>query len=138
VLAQVPTGAADTVELHLAFDPSALQVVDEQGQPAEQIEGALAMPFVVYNQADNVLGRIDFCATTPLTEAKSGSFVVARIRLKAVATSSGMWARFLRNQWPYTEVSYQGEGLLRRFAGASIGVDPRPVNRVYLPVTMAE
>lgn len=138
VLVQVPADSADTVELHLAFDPNVLQVVDEQGQPAQQIRSALAVPFVMYNRADNALGRIDFCAATTEGGGKAGNFVVAKIRFKAVATSGETWVRFLRGGWPYTEVSYQGEGLLRRFGGASVAVEPPPGNRVHLPVVMVE
>ena len=136
VTAQLPSDSADTVELHLDFDPSVLQVVDAQGRPAAQIQGAAALPLVAHNQADNVAGRIDFCATTTETGGKTGTFTVAQIHFKAVAQSTGAWVRFTRDQWPYTEAAYQGKALLRRYAGAEIIVGAAPEGRNFLPVVM--
>lgn len=138
VVAQLPEDAADTVEFHLDFDPAVLQVVDAQGQFAAQIQGVGTLPLVGPNRVDNTAGRIDFCATTTDPGGKTGSFIVAKVSFKAVAESAGTWVRFTRDQWPYTEVSRQGESLLRRFAGAEILVGPPPAGRAYLPVVMGQ
>jgi len=136
VTAQLPSDSADTVEFHLDFDPGILQVVDSRGRPATQIQSGDAMPLVAYNRADNGIGRIDFCATTTEPGGKAGTFTVAKIHFKAVAQSRGAWVRFTRDQWPYTEVAYQGKALLRRYAGAEITVGAAPVGRNFLPVVM--
>ena len=78
-------------EIHLRFDPKALQVVDAApGTDGVQLEpGILPVPdFVVQNEADNSQGTIDYAVTQlPPSKPGEGSGVVARITFQAIKPS---------------------------------------------------
>ena len=79
------------VDVHLAFDPALLQVVDfDAATPGVQVElrgGFVTPDFVAANQADNVAGTIDitFTQVSP-TLPVSGSGTVATIAFTAGTT----------------------------------------------------
>ena len=79
-------------EVHLAFDPTHLEVQDaDPGTEGIQIQaGDFPSPdFVVQNQADNVKGTIDYAATQLAPrEAVDGSGVLATLTVKGKGTSS--------------------------------------------------
>jgi len=52
----------DSAQAHLDFDPSYLTVVDEAGQPANEIIPGTALPMVMQNMVDNELGLISYAA----------------------------------------------------------------------------
>jgi hypothetical protein len=89
------------VELHLAFDPEILQVLDANpAQDGIQVEpGTLPSPdFVVLNNVDNQRGTIDYAATQlQPREPGEGEGVVARItfRAKQVADSEIQFEQLL-------------------------------------------
>jgi hypothetical protein len=80
------------VEIHLKFDPEAVQVVDaDPGTDGVQIEpGTLPIPsFVAQNEVDNETGTIDYVATQlPPSKPGTGSGVVARVSLLAIKPST--------------------------------------------------
>lgn len=89
------------VEVHLRFDPDALEVVDaDPAKEGIQLEpGTLPIPdFVVLNNADNSAGTIDYAATQlPPNDPGEGDGIVAKISFKAkkAATSEILFERFL-------------------------------------------
>jgi hypothetical protein len=89
------------VEIHLAFDPVALEVVDAAPDTeGVQIEpGTLPVPdFVVLNEVDNGAGTIDYAVTQlPPSDPGEGSGVVARVtfRAKRPSVSSVGFEQFL-------------------------------------------
>jgi len=79
------------IEVHLRFDPGAIEIVDtDPAQDGIQLEpGTLPTPdFVVQNQADNDTGTIDYAVTQlPPRKPGEGTGVVARITLRARQSS---------------------------------------------------
>jgi hypothetical protein len=75
------------VEIHLVFDPEALEVVDAAPDTeGVQLEpGTLPVPdFVVQNEVDNGAGTIDYAVTQlPPSNPGEGSGVVARVTFRA-------------------------------------------------------
>jgi len=75
-------------EIHLAFNPNVLEVIDaDAGQAGVQITngGMLAADFVAQNQADNVVGTIDFAVVQINRPAVSGSGTLAIISFRGKA-----------------------------------------------------
>ena len=76
-------------EIQLAFDPEILEVVDANSstEGVQIAHGDFLTPdFVVQNEADPKMGLIEYAiACIPLDRAVSGSGVLARITLHAVA-----------------------------------------------------
>jgi len=89
------------VEIHLAFDPEALEVVDAAPDTeGVQLEpGTLPAPdFVVQNEVDNGAGTIDYAVTQlPPSNPGEGSGVVARVTFRAKKPSVSLvrFERFL-------------------------------------------
>jgi hypothetical protein len=79
------------IEVHLRFDPEAIEIVDaDPTREGIQLDpGVLPTPdFVVQNQADNNAGIIDYAVTQlPPREPGGGTGVVARITLRAKQSS---------------------------------------------------
>ena len=79
-------------EIHLAFDPEALEVIDlDATEPGIQIEpGTLPYPdFVVLNRADNQAGTVDYAATQmPPNTPGSGEGIIARVTFRAKKAST--------------------------------------------------
>lgn len=75
-------------EVHLAFNPNVLEVIDsDAGQAGVQITngGMLAPDFVTQNQADNTIGTIDFGVAQIGRPAVSGSGTLAIISFRGKA-----------------------------------------------------
>jgi hypothetical protein len=73
----------DGVEVHLAFDPTVLQVVDAGGQPANQVEPGTVLGQVIRNLADNAAGEVHYAAGVPFGQPRvAGTFDLARVRFK--------------------------------------------------------
>jgi hypothetical protein len=102
----------DGVSLYLDFNPTLLQVVDAEGNPTDQIEGQPLLPNILYNQADNVLGQIEFHAGRELGGVPSGTFPVALIRFKALAPTGGTPVTFSQTLPRKTEVAFEGYSVL--------------------------
>jgi LysM repeat protein len=75
-------------EIHLAFNPNVLEVIDsDAGQAGVQINngGMLAADLVVTNQADNTIGTIDFSVAQIGRQPVSGSGTLAIISFRGKA-----------------------------------------------------
>lgn len=78
-------------EVHLAFNPNVLEVIDsDAGQAGVQITngGMLTPDFVTQNQADNTIGTIDFSVAQIGRPAVSGSGTLAIISFRGKAAGS--------------------------------------------------
>ncbi|MBC7224349.1 MAG: hypothetical protein H5T59_08785 [Anaerolineae bacterium] len=103
----------DGVSLYLDFDPALLQVVDAAGNPVDQIEAQPLLPNVLYNQADNALGQIEFHAGRELGGTPpTGTFPVALIRFKALAPTGGTPVAFSQTLPRQTDVAFEGYSVL--------------------------
>ncbi|HIQ06310.1 MAG TPA: hypothetical protein EYH31_11615 [Anaerolineae bacterium] len=73
------------------FDPVYLVVVDESGNPTAEIIPGTSFGTVIVNRVDNTAGQIRFAAgSLGASQPKpSGTFVLATIRFKALASTNG-------------------------------------------------
>jgi hypothetical protein len=86
------TGQVDTAEVHLAFDPTQLQVVNVIGGSG----AGSPLTIVSKNVFNNGTGRIDYMAQTPPGGVPAtGSFIVARIQFTALAPTTATTIEFL-------------------------------------------
>lgn len=78
-------------QIHLTFDPEALEVIDAQpDQPGVQIKaGAMPIPdLVVRNTVDNQVGAIDYAVTQlPPNQPGEGNGVIASVTVRAKKAS---------------------------------------------------
>lgn len=103
----------DGVSLYLDFDPALLQVVDAAGNPADQVEPQPLLPNVLYNQADNVLGQIEFHAGRELGGTPpTGTFPVVLIRFRALGPTGGTLVAFSQTLPRKTDVAFEGYSVL--------------------------
>jgi hypothetical protein len=85
-------GQVDTAEVHLAFDPTHLQVVDVIGGS----QAGSPLTTVSQNDFNNGTGRIDYTAQTPPGGVPAtGNFIVARIQFTALAQTMATTIEFL-------------------------------------------
>jgi len=98
----------DAVEVHLNFDPDALQVTDAAGQPATSLLPGLFLPLVLANQANNSLGQIDFAAGLLDGSSPSGDFVLFTVYFKALSPRSLTTLNFVRDGVRYSAIVSQG------------------------------
>jgi hypothetical protein len=136
VWVQVDAGSqlVDGAEVHLDYDPSRLQVVDADGNPADHVDNSGALDVVLRNNVDNTAGRIDFAAGTFSATPPSGAFALAAIRLRALnlTGSPSTELSFVLEPPRRTNVVYAGLSVL---GGTNDGVVAlRQTNVVYLPL----
>jgi len=130
VVAQAGDQAVDAAQLHLDFDPAALQIVDAAGAPATQIEPGATLPTVLINHVDATRGWADFLASS-LGAPATGQFTVARLRVKLLSPGAA-WVRFSFSDWRSTDVVYQSQSVLGEISAAEIAA--RGAHVRYLPV----
>jgi hypothetical protein len=78
-------------ELHLSFDPSALQVVNERGDVAARVDagGLLTVRFTAQNSVDHAEGRIDYAVSQmPPSKGVTGDGVLVRLQFRATGAGS--------------------------------------------------
>ncbi|HEY65452.1 MAG TPA: hypothetical protein G4O02_12875, partial [Caldilineae bacterium] len=119
VMADAGTQPVDAVALHLDFDPAVLEVVDAAGAPATEVEPSMALPAVLLNSVDPARGWVDLMVSSLGGSPASGQFLVARLRFKVLAAES-TWVRFSFSDWRPTDVTYQGDSVLRNVEAAEI------------------
>jgi hypothetical protein len=113
----------DGAEVHVDFDPTHLQVVQGDGTPATSIEAGSSLGVTILNAVDNALGQIDFAAGT-FGAPPSGTFVLATIRFKALASTGGLGTSisFVARGGSPTDVTYQGGSVLGSATGGSVTI----------------
>jgi len=80
------TQPIDSIDTVITFDPSILQVVDDQGNPTDEIMLGDALPLPLANDVDNAAGRITFGAGRGLgDDPPAGDLHLATIRFRANA-----------------------------------------------------
>jgi len=125
------SGAQDIVgaEFELSFDPTVLQVVDSQEQPAKQVLPAGPMPPIL-NTVDGANGCVRYAAGT--FGVARGSVPLAVVRLRALASASS--TTLLLSQ--ANIVTSQGQSLMKSVRSARVHIESQPA-MYYLPlVTM--
>lgn len=127
----------DSAGFRINFDPTFLQVVDGQGNPASQIEpGDLPGFFTAVNTANNSNGTIEFAqALTGGQTQTGGSFTVATIRFKVLVSLPAGGTQVVFGQGDDTGIFRAGQQLLCALPGPATilgddGATP-PVCRTY-------
>ena len=131
---QVAAGSqpVDGAEVHLDFDAAHLQVVDGSGQAADTIKSGDILDLTIQNNVDNEQGTIDFAAGT-LSGGRTGTFVLATIRFKALQTTNGtnIPLTFVSRGGNPTNVTYGGDSVLAGTTGGTIIIGGN--YRIHLP-----
>jgi len=135
VVADAGAQPVDAAELHLDFDPAALQVVDAAGDPATEIEPSIALPTVFLNSVDPARGWADYLASSLGSSPASGEFTVARLRFK-VLQAGGTWVRFSFSDWRLTDMTYQAQSVLGSVEAAQVQATAK--YDIYLPVILKQ
>jgi len=91
VMIEAPVQPVDSAAVYIDYDPVFLIVVDEFGNPTNQVIPGPALPAVFQNNADNGLGDVNYVAgaALPPVPPPVGTFLVATIRFKALAQNAG-------------------------------------------------
>lgn len=135
VIAEAGTQAVDAVEVYLDYDPALLQAVDAAGAPADTVEPGAALGRTLLNRVDAARGWADYIAASAGGTAASGQFVVARLRLEALAAGQST-VRFSFSDWRPTDVLAAGESALGAVAAAQVTAGGGQA--LYLPMVMKQ
>jgi hypothetical protein len=84
IVAQTGTQAVDGIETYVAFDPTRIQVIGEDGDAAAAIEPGDTLDLVLVNQVDPESGLIHFAAGKFFEPLPSGTFALARLTATAL------------------------------------------------------
>ena len=123
------TQEVDGAEFDLRFEPLFLQVVDEAGQPANQIEPAGPLPEVLFNEVDPVAGRIRYAAGT--FDTASGEFPLVILRFRALASTQAT-----NLHYAYADVTAPGgQSVVGELRDGTVSIGGRLV-KCYLPSTL--
>lgn len=125
----------DGAEVHLDFHPSYLQVVDGSNHPAGEIQSSGVMDIGIQNYVDNAAGHVDFAAGT-FTSPPTGSYVLATIRFKALASTGGHSTPLtLVTELPRkTDLMYRGQSVLAQAHDGDVLISSLSSFAVYLPL----
>jgi hypothetical protein len=128
----------DGAEAHIDFAPTHLQVVQADGTPASSIEAGGSLGVPILNTVNNALGQIDFAAGS-FNELPSGTFVLATIRFKALASTGGASTPidFVSRGGSPTDVTYQGGSVLGSATGGSVTVSGGAAGTLQDPLPIA-
>ncbi|MEI8083833.1 MAG: cohesin domain-containing protein, partial [Actinomycetes bacterium] len=81
------TQPVNTVELYVDFDPAVLKIVDAVGNPVSTVEAdSGALNTVLFNEVDNAGGHVRYDAGTLSGTPPTGTFRVAVLRFKVLAS----------------------------------------------------
>ncbi|MBM4459080.1 MAG: hypothetical protein FJ011_15180 [Chloroflexi bacterium] len=125
-------GGVDSADIYVKFDPAHLRVVDAEGDEADAVAPAPALPLVLQNHADSAAGRIAFSAGRQLgAAAPSGRLLLATIHFRALAATNaeGATVRFV----PRTGVFSAGASVPGEQTDGVVVISPRFDHRWYLP-----
>ena len=125
----------DGAEVHLDFHPLYLQVVDSGNAPAGEIKSSGVLDIAIQNHVDNAVGQIDFAAGT-FTSPPTGSYVLATIRFRALASTDGQSTPLtVVQELPRkTDLMYRGESVLAQADGGEVFIAAPSSYPVYLPL----
>jgi hypothetical protein len=125
----------DGAEVHLDFHPLYLQVVDSGDAPAGEIQSSGVLDIAIQNHVDNAAGQVDFAAGT-FTNPPTGSYVLATIRFKALASTDGQSTPLtIGTELPRkTDLMYRGESVLAQADGGEVFIAAPSSYPVYLPL----
>ncbi|MBI2303493.1 MAG: peptidoglycan DD-metalloendopeptidase family protein [Chloroflexi bacterium] len=111
-------------EVHLAFDPRYLEVVDAAGKATTTVAAGDALPLILYNQADNKEGRITFAAGAALgTTWSHEKTTLATIYLKAKATTASTVISFSTAPRQKSDVVFGGSSVLKESRDAALKIE---------------
>ncbi len=131
------TQLVNGAEVHLDFDASRVQVVDDSGVPTNALLAGSALPVIVTNSANNMLGQIDYAAGIFGSQVSS-TFVLASIRLKAMASTGAGTTPISfvsRSGSPTNVTSFGGSSVLGGTTGAEISISSPGSLQDPLPLT---
>ena len=110
----VATGSqpVDAAQAVLTFDPAYLAVVDAGGNPATSITPGSAFNYNLANTANNTTGQIEYVDGQLGGDPIHGTFVLASIRFKALAATTGTPVRFVLTPPRQTKLTLAGDNVL--------------------------
>ena len=79
----------DGAEVFIDFDPAYLAIVNQNGTPASAITPREGLDDIVWNQVDNVRGKINYVARKTSSPFPSGTFVLASFWVQAKQPTAG-------------------------------------------------
>ncbi len=125
----------DGAEVHLDFHPLYLQVVDSSDAPSGEIQSSGVLDMAIQNHVDNAAGQVDFAAGT-FTNPPTGSYVLATIRFKALASTDGHSTPLtISTELPRkTDLMYRGESVLAQVDGGAVFIAAPSSYPLYLPL----
>ena len=117
LMVQAGAQPLNNVELYVNFDPAVLQVVDAAGNPASSIEPDLTtLETLLYNNVDNAGGHIRYDAGRLVGTPPTGTFRVALVRFKRLASTETTIVRFV----PPTDVFFNGSSVVGSLGRAPV------------------
>jgi hypothetical protein len=129
VEARAGAQAIDGASVYLDFDPAVLQVVD--------MTPGTGLPVAIENEADNVLGRVDFSAGT-FAQFPSGTVSLVTITFRALAPSPAAAIVFNDDGARTSDVTFGGASVLGDVQAASIAISGQPTASPQSTPTTAE
>jgi hypothetical protein len=135
IMANTGTGAPDTVQVDLNFDPNYVVVLNAAGSAATSIDllNSTALGNVYYNNVDNAAGHVDIAATNIGAGLPAGSFRVATIRFMAKAPVSGSPITFVHSGARTSDLWQGGVTINPTLTNGSVSAGPAPYSN-YLPL----
>jgi hypothetical protein len=133
VMAAAGEQQVDSVQLHLDFDPAALQIVDESGEPSAEIMPGSTLPTVFHNRVDVGRGWVDYLASSLEGSPASGDFVVGTLHFRVLKAGES-WVRFSLSDWRGTDLVYRGVSVLGDLEAARVQATAE--RRIYLPMVL--
>jgi hypothetical protein len=129
----------DGAQVHLSYDVAHLQIVDGSGNPTTSIQSGGSLEAVIQNSANNTTGVVDFVATT-FGAGRTGTFVLATMRFKAIAGTAGGTTAVTFTSPPAspTDVFYQAVTVLGGTSNAAVTIAAGGTFETPLALTCGE
>ena len=111
------TQPVNAVELYVDFDPAVLKIVDAAGNPASTVEAdSGALNTVLFNEVDNAGGHIRYDTGTLSGAPPTGTFRIAVLRFKVLASVVSTTVRFVSP----SDVFYGGASVVGTRGSATV------------------
>jgi hypothetical protein len=112
--------------------------VDAQGNPTVQMEGGSALPSEIVNAVDSATGKAAYASGDLTGPGTNGTFLLARLRFRALANSTRVQIRFSGDQGEMCDAAYDGESVLGYVKGTQLVAGPTatPVALIRLPLIL--
>jgi hypothetical protein len=114
----------DGAAFYLNFDPTKLRVIDQFGNPINQVVPGGLLPDVFTNMVDNTTGQINFAAGKLTGPLPSGDFPVAYIGFRPIATGSNVPLVFQHAGARQTDITSGGASVFANSVDGFVTIVP--------------